>query len=186
MRLLIGMFMAICIAALAHAFGSAAKQEDAKDVLEARYTACMAAYEAGDWAAAHDSFLALARAGHAGAEAMMGKIYYLGHGVEKNAAAAAIWLYRAARRGYGAAQLALGTLYREGDGVAADPAQAYAWYALAALRGGEAVQAEAESLMAELSSSLDQTQIADARAWVANWRPAYSFPAAGAASQAAN
>mgnify|MGYP005852254189 CR=1 FL=1 len=185
MRLLIGTMLAIGIVALAHAFGSVGHQEGGDHALDAAYGESMALYEAGRWGAAHEGFLDLAQAGHAGAEAMMGKIYYHGQGVEKDPAAAAIWLYRSARRGYGAAQLALGSLYRHGHGVAADPAKAYAWFALAELRGGEPVREQARRLMAAMDDELAPEAIAAARQWVASWRPVYGLSLVNASSQAA-
>ncbi|GAB4137692.1 MAG: hypothetical protein Tsb0016_03070 [Sphingomonadales bacterium] len=186
MRLFIGTMLAIGIVALAHAFGSVASQDSAGDALDAAYGESMALYEAGQWQDARERFLGLAQAGHAGAEAMMGKIYYHGQGVDQDPVTAAIWLYRSARRGYGAAQLALGSLYRHGTGVAADPAKAYAWFALAELRGGEPVRQEARRLMAVMEDDLAPEAIAAARQWVANWRPVYGLSMANAASQAAD
>jgi len=178
MKLVISIFLAVGVVALAHAFGTAGRDSQAADALDAAYEDCMAAYEAGEWDKAYAHFLELARAGHVGAQAMMGLIYYHGQGVAQNHVAAAIWLYQAAQRGYGAAQLALGTLFREGEGVAADPARAYAWYALAALRGSDSVRAEARRLMANMAAEMSQDEIAAAQDWVANWRPAYGLPAA--------
>lgn len=186
MRLFIGTMLAIGIVALAHAFGSVANQDSAADAFDAAYGEGMALYESGQWGQAREQFLILAQAGHAGAEAMMGKIYFRGQGVEQDLVTAAIWLYRSARRGYGAAQLALGSMYRHGSGVAADPAKAYAWFALAELRGGEPVREEARRLMAAMEEELAPETIAAARQWVANWRPVYGLSLVNASSQAAN
>ncbi|HLY06160.1 MAG TPA: tetratricopeptide repeat protein, partial [Rhizomicrobium sp.] len=78
---------------------------------------------------------ALANAGHAKAEEVLGLAYLDGDGVAVNEAEGAKWLQRAAARGEAVAAWRLGTLYERGHGVAADPVKAAQWYAVAAKAG---------------------------------------------------
>jgi localization factor PodJL len=78
---------------------------------------------------------ALAVAGNARAQEVLGLAYVDGDGVAVNEAEGAKWLERAATRGQAVAAYRLGTLYERGHGVAADHAKATRWYAVAAEAG---------------------------------------------------
>jgi localization factor PodJL len=84
---------------------------------------------------AMDRLTALANAGNAKAETIVGLKYLNGDGVAVNEAQAAKWLERAAESGEPVAQYRLGTLFERGKGVAADPAKATHWYQAAAMQG---------------------------------------------------
>ncbi|HXC55779.1 MAG TPA: hypothetical protein VNU97_10825 [Rhizomicrobium sp.] len=82
-----------------------------------------------------DKLTALANAGNAKAELVVGLKYLDGDGVTISQPDAAKWLERAAEQGLPFAQYRLGTLYDRGTGVPADAARAVHWYQLAAQAG---------------------------------------------------
>lgn len=89
--------------------------------------------------------------------------YLNGDGVEKNAATAAHWLYKAALAGQAAAQNTLGTLYEAGNGTPKNDEYAFYWYK----RGAEGGNAFAQFNVARrYSSGRGTPQNNDAaRAW---------------------
>lgn len=93
------------------------------------------AYQAGDYAIALEQWAPLAAAGDADAAFGLGLIYDNGHGVARDAEAAAVWYQRAAEAGHIGAAFNLGNLYRTGDGVALDAALATRWWRQAAEGG---------------------------------------------------
>ncbi len=99
----------------------------AKDIDKA-----MAAYHAGNFAAALEELLPLARQGHVLAQYNVGVTYDEGLG---DYAEAAKWYRRAAEQGDPMAQTNLGHMYDSGDGVPQDHAEAVNWYRLAAKQG---------------------------------------------------
>jgi len=78
---------------------------------------------------------ALANAGNANAELLLGLKLLDGDGMAVNEAEAAKWLERAANQNVPVAAYRLGTLYERGHGVPADPTRAVQWYATAAKAG---------------------------------------------------
>ncbi|MCG3770145.1 MAG: Secretory immunoglobulin A-binding protein EsiB [Nitrosomonadaceae bacterium] len=70
--------------------------------------------------------------GHAPAQANLGSMYGLGHGVIQDYAEAARWYKLAAAQGNAAAQNNLGSMYENGQGVVQDYSEAVKWYRLAA------------------------------------------------------
>jgi localization factor PodJL len=82
-----------------------------------------------------DKLTALANAGNAKAELVVGLKYLDGDGVAVSEPDAAKWLERAAEQGMPVAQYRLGTMYEHGRGVPADAAKALHWYQLAAQAG---------------------------------------------------
>jgi localization factor PodJL len=82
-----------------------------------------------------DRLTALANAGNAKAELVVGLKYLDGDGVPASDADGAKWLQRSAAAGEPVARYRLGTLYERGRGVAADPAKAAQWYEAAANQG---------------------------------------------------
>jgi localization factor PodJL len=82
-----------------------------------------------------DKLTALANAGNAKAELVVGLKYLDGDGVAASEPDAAKWLERAAEQGMAVAQYRLGTMYERGRGVPADAAKAVHWYQLAAQAG---------------------------------------------------
>ena len=66
---------------------------------------------------------------------MLGRIYYLGHGVAKDLKQAAYWYEKAAEKGYMDAQKDIADMYADGEGVSEDHVKAVKWYTLAAEQG---------------------------------------------------
>lgn len=127
------------------------------------------AYQASDYLSAYPVLMDLAKAGHSGAETMLGIMYFNGQGVEQNESFAAIWFYKAARKGNANAHLAFGSLHIRGVGVLQNLSKAYKWLILASERGEGAVASEAKRLLVEIGTLMSGEQreraISEARAW---------------------
>ena len=93
------------------------------------------AYKKGDYHAALDQLLPLAKQGDPKAQRIIGNMYADGLGIEADYAAAAKWYQLAADQGYAPAMADLGDLYYYGDGVDQDHATAVKWYRRGAERG---------------------------------------------------
>ncbi|WP_341365624.1 tetratricopeptide repeat protein [Yoonia sp. BS5-3] len=92
--------------------------------------------EAGDYAEARALFEVYARSGNAEAEELIGVMYALGLGVERDDERAFDWYLRASLKGHPGAQSGLGWYYEVGRGLPApDMVRAYLWYALSAIGG---------------------------------------------------
>lgn len=102
-----------------------AELEQARDMLESgAFTEAMAALRPA------------ARAGNAEAEELIGVIYALGLGVERDPVRAFEWYLRAAMKGHPGAQSGVGWYYEVGTGLPApDLVRAYMWYVLSAIGG---------------------------------------------------
>ena len=108
-----------------------------------------------------DRLTALASAGSAKAELLMGLKYLDGDGVAVNEAEAAKWLERAANQGEAIAAYRLGTLFERGHGVPADTVKAVQWYAVAAKLGNRKAMHNLAVAYAEGSGTpKDMTQAA--------------------------
>ena len=103
----------------------AATLEDARDLMEA-----------GEFEAAKEAFLPLARSGNADAEELIGVLYALGLGVERDPERAFEWCLRSAMKGHPGAQSGVGWSYELGLGMPApDLVRAYLWYGLSMIGG---------------------------------------------------
>ena len=92
--------------------------------------------EAGEYAEAKALFEIYARSGNAEAEELIGVMYALGLGVERDDERAFEWYLRASLKGHPGAQSGLGWYYEVGRGIPApDLVRAYLWYALSAIGG---------------------------------------------------
>ena len=131
-------------------------------------------YEAKHYSEAYEVFRELALDGHAGAESMLGVMYYNGQGVPKNEAIAAIWLFKAATKGVPSAQLALGSLHIKGQGVRPNVFEAYKWLRLAERSGDPKVKDEASRIVVLIKPLLDENETIRAEDAVANWRPIFN------------
>jgi uncharacterized protein len=72
-----------------------------------------------------------AEAGDAEAENMLGVMYSMGEGVDRDKAEAVRWYHKAAKHGNSAAMFNLGAAYYNGDGVGVDDVASCAWFLLA-------------------------------------------------------
>lgn len=135
---------------------SAADLEDARDLMEA-----------GDFRAAMSQFRVLARSGNADAEELIGVMYALGLGVERDHGRAFEWYLRASLKGHPGAQSGLGWYYEVGLGIPEpDPVRAYLWYALSAIGG----DVDAPDSLEELTPRMTKEQIARARTLIDDYR----------------
>ena len=92
--------------------------------------------EAGDYAGAMAEFLPAARSGNADAEELIGVMYALGLGVERDDVRAFEWYLRSSLKGHPGAQSGIGWYYEVGRGMPApDLVRAYMWYVLSAIGG---------------------------------------------------
>jgi TPR repeat protein len=101
----------------------------------ADFAAGVAAYEAGDFAAAFEQWLPEAEAGNDAAQRNIGLLYQSGRGVTADPGQAVFWYQKAAEAGNARAQANLGNLYLSGDGVPQDYGVAANWFELAARQG---------------------------------------------------
>jgi len=92
--------------------------------------------ESGQFEAARLALWPAARSGNAEAEELIGVMYALGLGVEKDEVRAMEWYMRAAMKGHPGAQSGVGWYYELGIGLPApDLTRAYLWYVLSAIGG---------------------------------------------------
>lgn len=98
------------------------------------------AYDAGDYAAALESWRPLAEGGDAQAQFGLGFMYRKGNGVSQDDAEALRWYRLAADKGHQWSQYNLGQMYDSGWGVPQDYAGAARWYRLSAEQGNDVAQ----------------------------------------------
>ena len=84
---------------------------------------------------AMQAFLPAAQAGNADAEELIGVMYAMGLGVERDDRRAFEWYLRASMKAHPGAQSGIGWYYEVGRGVAKDLVRAYMWYVLSAIGG---------------------------------------------------
>ena len=102
-----------------------AELEEARDLMEE-----------GRFAEARAALWPAARSGNAEAEELIGVMYALGLGVERDPVRAFDWYLRAAMKGHPGAQSGVGWYYEVGLGMPQpDLVRAYAWYVLSAIGG---------------------------------------------------
>lgn len=96
----------------------------------------LAAYRAGDYAAAIQLWEPLARKGNVEAQLELGFMREFGLGsVSSNKTQAVRWYRLAANQGHPNGQTSLGVMYNNGTGVPQNYAKAHKWYLLAAEQG---------------------------------------------------
>ena len=143
---------------LAFASPSQARIRDARDAMEA-----------GRFEEAYAMLLPAAQAGNADAEELIGVMYAMGLGRERDDARAFDWYLRASLKGHPGAQSGIGWYYEVGRGLPApDPVRAYAWYTLSAMGGDP----DAAISQEEIAKKMSKSEIEDALALVsdyANW-----------------
>jgi TPR repeat protein len=100
------------------------------------------AYNARNYALALKEITPLAKAGNADAEHLLGLMYYMGRGVQRDYKQAFAWHYKAAVQGKADAQYVVGAMYYTGNAVPQDQKMAVTWFRKAAEQGhGEAQHA---------------------------------------------
>lgn len=88
----------------------------------------------------------LVKRGDARSQYKRGLRYYLGRGIQRDYAQAALWFRKAAEQSHAGAQFHLGVLYEQGRGIEQDYAQAVRWYRSAAEQGHVRAQSNLGSM----------------------------------------
>jgi hypothetical protein len=140
-----------------------AEMEAARDLLEA-----------GEFTAAYDALWPAARSGNAEAEELIGVIYAMGLGVERDDTRAFEWYLRAAMKGHPGAQSGVGWYYEIGRGLpAVDLVRAYMWYTLSAIGGDPDAAISLEDVVKKMTQQeIDRAHIliADYKVWMYPFR----------------
>ncbi len=141
----------------------AADLEEARDLMEA-----------GEFPAAMKQFRVLARSGNADAEELIGVMFALGLGVDRDDERAFEWYLRASMKGHPGAQSGVGWYYETGRGLPApDLVRAYLWYALSAIGGDIDAPDSLEELVPRMTrAQRDRAQVLvdDYRVWMYPFR----------------
>ncbi|MEO9825533.1 MAG: tetratricopeptide repeat protein [Paracoccaceae bacterium] len=134
-----------------------ADMEEARDLMEANR-----------FEEARIALLPFARSGNAEAEELIGVMYALGLGVEKDPERAFEWYLRASMKGHPGAQSGIGWYYELGIGMPApDLVRAYMWFALSSIGGDP----DAVDSLEELQTRMTAEEIARAQVLVNDYKP---------------
>lgn len=124
--------------------------------------------EAGRFAEAMEAFLPAARSGNADAEELIGVMYALGLGVERDDQRAFEWYLRSAMKGHPGAQSGVGWYYEVGRGMPGpDLVRAYMWYLLSAIGGDP----DAAISLEEIQKKMTAEEIEKATLLADDYRP---------------
>jgi TPR repeat protein len=129
--------------------------------------------EANKFVEAREALWPAARSGNADAEELIGVMYALGLGVEKDPVRAFEWYLRSSMKGHPGAQSGIGWYYEEGIGVAKDLTRAYMWYALSAIGGDPDAAISQEEVVKKMTQEqIDHAHelIADYKVWMYPFR----------------
>ena len=130
--------------------------------------------EAGQYAEAMAEFLPLSRSGNADAEELIGVLYALGLGVEKDDERAFEWYLRASLKGHPGAQSGIGWYYEVGRGVTSvDLVRAYMWYTLSAIGGDPDAAISLEEVVRKMTKDeIERAHVLvnDYKAWMYPFR----------------
>ncbi|MEP0522025.1 MAG: tetratricopeptide repeat protein [Hyphomicrobiales bacterium] len=119
----------------------------------------LTAMKANKFEEARKIFLPLAQGGNADAEELIGVMYAMGLGVERDDERAFDWYLRSSLKGHPGAQSGIGWYYEVGRGIPApDLVRAYTWYVLSAIGGDP----DAAISMNEVVKKMTPEQIAKA------------------------
>ena len=125
------------------------------------------AMEANQFNGAMQLLRPAANAGNADAEELIGILYAMGLGVERDDRRAFEWYLRSAMKGHAGAQSGIGWYYEVGRGLPEiDLVRAYMWYTLSAIGGDPDALISQE----EIVKKMDQQQIDDALELVDDYR----------------
>ena len=130
--------------------------------------------EAGQFTEAMQEFLPMARSGNADAEELIGVMYALGLGVEKDPERAFEWYLRASMKGHPGAQSGLGWYYELGIGIPEpDLVRAYLWYGLSTIGGDPDAAISLEEVQKKMTSEeIDRAEVLinDYKPWMYPFR----------------
>ncbi len=126
--------------------------------------------ETGDFGAAMQALQPAARSGNAEAEELIGVMYAMGLGVERDDVRAFEWYQRAAFKGHAGAQSGIGWYFEVGRGIEApDLVRAYTWYVLSAIGGDPDAAISQEEVVKKMTESQIEHAhrlIDDYKAWI--------------------
>lgn len=129
--------------------------------------------ESSQFEAAYQALWPAARSGNADAEELIGVMYALGLGVEKDPVRAFEWYLRSSLKGHPGAQSGLGWYYEVGIGTGIDLTRAYMWYALSAIGGDPDAAISQEEVVKKMTKEqIDHAHelIADYKVWMYPFR----------------
>jgi TPR repeat protein len=124
--------------------------------------------KANEFDAAMDELRLSAASGNATAEELVGVMYALGLGVERDDRRAFEWYLRSAMKGHPGAQSGVGWYYEVGRGVEApDLVRAYMWYVLSAIGGDP----DAAISQEEVIKKMTPAQVREAETLIDDYKP---------------
>ena len=123
----------------------------------------IAAITREDYVAAAAILAPIAQNGNPDAQAYMGYLYSMGHGVPQDYTQAAIFYRRAAEQGHPGGQVELGLLYDKGQGVPQDSTEAEKWLILAAAGSNGQAADDRARFRNTVASKLTRGELAQAR-----------------------
>ncbi|NKC16525.1 MAG: sel1 repeat family protein [Gammaproteobacteria bacterium] len=130
--------------------------------------------EAGHFEEAMTELLPAARSGNADAEELIGVMYAMGLGVERDDVRAFDWYLRASMKGHPGAQSGVGWYYEIGRGMPApDLVRAYMWYVLSAIGGDPDAAISQEEVVKKMTKAeIEKAHILidDYRVWLYPFR----------------
>ncbi|WP_394691658.1 tetratricopeptide repeat protein [Hoeflea sp.] len=112
-------------------------------------------------------FLPAARSGNADAEELIGVMYAMGLGVERDDERAFEWYLRASMKGHPGAQSGIGWYFEVGRGTAVDLVRAYLWYGLSTIGGDP----DAAISIDEVAKKMTPEEIRRAQVLINDYRP---------------
>lgn len=155
--------VALLAAALFSGAAALADIEKARDLMEA-----------SEFGEAMRQLLPAARSGNADAEELIGVMYAMGLGVERDDVRAFEWYLRSAMKGHPGAQSGVGWYYEVGRGMSApDLVRAYMWYVLSAIGGDPDAAISQEEVVKKMTAEqIEQAHVLvdDYRTWLYPFR----------------
>ena len=144
-------------------FVAFAEIENARDLMEE-----------GKFAEAMEELLPAARSGNAEAEELIGIMYAMGLGVERDDMRAFDWYLRSSMKGHPGAQSGVGWYYEIGRGMPApDLIRAYTWYVLSAIGGDPDAAISQEEVIKKMTpEQIEKAHILinDYKSWIYPFR----------------
>ena len=130
--------------------------------------------EANQFKQAMKELIPAARSGNAEAEELIGVMYAMGLGVERDEIRAFDWYLRSAMKGHPGAQSGVGWYYEVGIGMPTpDLVRAYAWYVLSAIGGDPDAAISQEEVVKKMTKEQIEKAhllIDDYRVWLYPFR----------------
>lgn len=121
---------------------------------------------------ARKALLPMANSGNADAEELIGVMYAMGLGVEKDTRRAFEWYMRASLKGHAGAQSGVAWYYETGLGLpSVDLVRGYMWYVLSAIGGDPDAAVSQQEIIKKMSAE----QIEQAKTLIADYKP-YLYP----------